>query len=115
MVHRALAAAEDAARPKASSARVVNMSTVNPLDEAAILDAAKTGAIVTVEEHSVRGGLGGAVAEVVAANDAGADAHHGLSRASCRPARPNGCSSISASPPTASPTRRAGLLARKRK
>jgi transketolase len=45
---------------------VVNLSTLTPLDESAILEAAATGAIVTVEEHSVRGGLGGAVAEVVA-------------------------------------------------
>jgi transketolase len=49
-------------------ARVINMSTINPLDEAAIIAAADTGAILTVEEHSVRGGLGGAVAEVVTAN-----------------------------------------------
>ena len=49
------------------SARVVNMATLAPLDRAAIMDAAEsTGAIVTVEEHSVRGGLGGAVAECVA-------------------------------------------------
>lgn len=67
MVHRALSAAEDL-KAKGISARVINMSTVNPLDEATILDAAKTGAIVTVEEHSVRGGLGGAVAEIVASN-----------------------------------------------
>jgi transketolase len=49
------------------SARVVNLATLQPLDRAAIVDAAETtGAIVTVEEHSVHGGLGGAVAEVVA-------------------------------------------------
>jgi transketolase len=41
------------------------MATITPLDEAAILEAAETGAIVTAEEHSVKGGLGGAVAEVV--------------------------------------------------
>lgn len=67
MVHRAVAAAKILAS-EGISARVVNMATVNPLDEAAILAAADTGAIVTVEEHSVRGGLGGAVAEVVTAN-----------------------------------------------
>ena len=39
-----------------------------PLDEAAIIGATETGAIVTVEEHNIRGGLGGAVAEVVTAN-----------------------------------------------
>ncbi|HET6497740.1 MAG TPA: transketolase C-terminal domain-containing protein, partial [Coriobacteriia bacterium] len=47
-------------------ARVLNMATLSPIDRDAILDAARTtGAIVTVEEHTVRGGLGGAVAEVV--------------------------------------------------
>ncbi|MBB4051253.1 transketolase [Devosia subaequoris] len=65
MVHRAVAAARALAN-EGISVRVVNMATVNPLDEAAIAAAAETGAIVTVEEHSVRGGLGGAVAEVVA-------------------------------------------------
>jgi transketolase len=45
--------------------RVFDMHTLAPLDEPAILQAAETGAIVTVEEHSVHGGLGGAVAEVV--------------------------------------------------
>ena len=68
MVHRALAAAE-ALTAEGIAARVINMSTVNPLDETAILAAAETGAVVTVEEHSVRGGLGGAVAEVLAQND----------------------------------------------
>lgn len=47
------------------SARVLNMATVSPLDEDAVLAAATTGAIVTVEEHSVRGGLGSAVAELI--------------------------------------------------
>jgi transketolase len=65
MVNRALAAAEQLAQSNIF-ARVVNMSTIAPLDVDAILAAATTGAIVTVEEHSVRGGLGGAVAEVLA-------------------------------------------------
>lgn len=64
MVHRAVAAAKILAA-EGISARVVNMATVNPLDETAIAAAAETGAVVTVEEHSVRGGLGGAVAEVI--------------------------------------------------
>ena len=50
------------------SARVVNMCSMSPIDEEAILAAAQTGAIVTVEEHSVRGGLGSAVAEIVSQN-----------------------------------------------
>jgi transketolase len=65
MVTRALAAAEHLAT-RGIAARVVNMSTIAPLDLDAIRAAAETGAIVTVEEGSVRGGLGGAVAEVVA-------------------------------------------------
>ncbi len=47
--------------------RVINMHTVKPIDEEAIIKAAvETGAIVTAEEHSIIGGLGGAVAEVLA-------------------------------------------------
>lgn len=47
-------------------ARVLNLATVRPIDEDAIIAAAReTGAIVTAEEHSVFGGLGSAVAEVV--------------------------------------------------
>ncbi|MDX2023723.1 MAG: transketolase C-terminal domain-containing protein [Deltaproteobacteria bacterium] len=48
------------------SARVLNMHSVRPLDDAAVVAAAReTGALVTVEEHTTRGGLGGAVAEAV--------------------------------------------------
>lgn len=47
------------------AARVVNMATVAPLDRDAVLQAGAIGAVVTVEEHSVRGGLGGAVAELL--------------------------------------------------
>lgn len=51
------------------SARVVNMSTLKPLDEQAVISAAlDTGAIVTVEEHSIIGGLGSAVAETLSTN-----------------------------------------------
>nr|WP_268958974.1 transketolase C-terminal domain-containing protein [Novosphingobium aerophilum] len=64
MVWRALDAAA-ALAGQGIAARVINMSTITPLDEAAILAAAQTGGIVTVEEGSVRGGLGGAVAEIV--------------------------------------------------
>ncbi|MCR8726133.1 transketolase family protein [Frigidibacter sp. ROC022] len=66
-VHLALAAAE-ALAGEGIEARVLNMATINPLDEEAVLAAAKTGAIVTVEEASVRGGLGGAVAELTSRN-----------------------------------------------
>ena len=51
------------------SARVVNLHTIKPLDKELIVNSAKeTGAIVTVEEHSIIGGLGGAVAEVLVEN-----------------------------------------------
>lgn len=51
------------------SARVVNLSSLNPLDEKAIIRAAvEAGAVVTIEEASVRGGFGGAVAELLAMN-----------------------------------------------
>ncbi len=47
--------------------RVLSMPTLKPLDEEAILAAAReTGAIVAVEEHQIRGGLGSAVAQVLA-------------------------------------------------
>jgi transketolase len=51
------------------SLRVVNMHTIKPLHEETILKAAReTGAIVTAEEHSIYGGLGSAVAEVLVEN-----------------------------------------------
>ena len=63
--HRALSAADLLAR-RGMEARVLNMATVRPIDEAAIVAAARdTGAILTVEEHSIFGGLGSAVAEIV--------------------------------------------------
>lgn len=64
MVTRALAAA-DLLASKGVRARVLNMSTVRPLDSEAVLAATDTGGIVTVEEHTSYGGLGSAVAEVV--------------------------------------------------
>ena len=48
------------------STRILNMHTIKPIDESAITTAcAETGAIITVEEHTVYGGLGGSVAEVL--------------------------------------------------
>lgn len=50
------------------SAAVINVHTIKPLDEATVLQAARdTGALVTAEEHSIIGGLGSAVSEVVCA------------------------------------------------
>jgi transketolase len=67
MVSRALQAAEDAAQ-EGVSVRVLNMSTIAPLDEEAIRAAIReTGAIVTAEEATTTGGLGAAVAAVVVA------------------------------------------------
>jgi transketolase len=60
----ALSVADDLLKPKGISARVVSMHTVNPLDIEAVVSAARdTGGILTIEEHTVLGGLGGAVAE----------------------------------------------------
>ncbi len=52
-------------------ARVLSLHTIKPIDREAILRAAKTRMIVTIEEHTVIGGLGGAVAEVLAEAGAG--------------------------------------------
>lgn len=66
LVHKALCAArwlsEEGVRVK-----VLNLSTVKPLDEKAVVELAReTGSIVTVEEHQIAGGMGSAVAEVLA-------------------------------------------------
>ena len=65
MVGLALEAAQ-VLQKKGVSVRVINMHTVKPLDRTAVLKAAQEcGALVTMEEHSIIGGLGSAVAEVV--------------------------------------------------
>ncbi len=65
MVNEAIIAAE-ALAAEGIHARVINMATIKPIDREAIVAAAKeTGVIVTAEEHSVIGGLGSAVSEVV--------------------------------------------------
>jgi len=66
MVERALDAAQQLAI-QGIGARVLNMSSVKPMDEEAVLKAAReTRCIVTVEEGLMAGGLGGAVAELLA-------------------------------------------------
>jgi len=66
LVTRALEAAE-MLHERGIEARVLNMSSMAPMDRDAVITAAKeTGGIVTIEEASVYGGLGGAVAEIVA-------------------------------------------------
>lgn len=65
MTDKALQAAEILAK-EGIEAEVLNMSTVKPIDADAVIAAAKTcGAVVTCEEHSIIGGLGSAVAEVL--------------------------------------------------
>ena len=65
MVYEAIKAAEELAL-EGINARVINMSTIKPIDKELIINAAKeTKAIVTAEEHSIIGGLGSAVCEVV--------------------------------------------------
>ncbi|MBT0652283.1 transketolase family protein [Geomobilimonas luticola] len=66
MTAQAVAAAEQL-KKEGVSARVVHIGTIKPLDQELIVKAAReTGAIVTAEEHSIVGGLGSAVAEVLA-------------------------------------------------
>ena len=64
MVSAALEAAERLAAT-GIDAGVIDMHTIKPLDEDILMEAAKTGPVVTAEEHSVIGGLGGAVAETL--------------------------------------------------
>lgn len=69
-VAEALEAAEELEK-EGINAEVINIHTIKPLDEEAILTSAKkTGKVVTVEEHSVIGGLGSAVADVISAKNA---------------------------------------------
>lgn len=68
LVYRALKVAETL-KNSGVSAKVINISTIKPLDDEAVINIAKTcGAIVTVEEHQIKGGLGGAVSECLAQN-----------------------------------------------
>jgi len=65
MVATALESADNLKR-EGVDCRVLNMPTLKPIDEAAILEASETGAVVTAEEHLEHGGLGSAVARVIA-------------------------------------------------
>lgn len=68
LVAEALRAAQELEKEKIGVA-VLNVHTIKPIDEKKIVEyAKKAGAVVTVEEHQVVGGLGGAVAEVLAAH-----------------------------------------------
>ena len=69
MIAESLKAAEELAQ-EGISVKVINVATIKPIDKEAIVKAAQeTGAIVTVEEHSIIGGLGSAVAEVLVENE----------------------------------------------
>lgn len=66
LVYNALAAAKELATRGIGSI-VVNIHTIKPLDESAVIEfAGRSGSVVTVEEHQVAGGLGGAIAECLA-------------------------------------------------
>ncbi len=68
MVEKALQAADEL-NTQGTTVRVINIHTIKPLDTATVIKAAwETGAIVTVEEHSIIGGLASAVAETVVQN-----------------------------------------------
>lgn len=68
MVHKALKAASEL-KEEGINARVINMATIKPIDDEIIIKAAKeTKGIVTVEEHSIIGGLGDRVSAVVCEN-----------------------------------------------
>ena len=68
MTHIAMEAQENLEKEKIK-ARLLDMPTLKPIDRQAIIDAAgQTGAIVTVEDHQINGGLGSAVAEVLVEN-----------------------------------------------
>ena len=68
LVHKAIVAAKNFGE-KGIAVKVLNMATIKPLDNEAVINLAKeSGAIVTVEEHQIAGGLGSAVAEVLSAN-----------------------------------------------
>lgn len=68
MVKKALIAAEELEK-EGISARVINISTIKPMDKDILIKAAnETKGIVTIEEHSIIGGLGSAVAEVLVEN-----------------------------------------------
>lgn len=67
LVYNALVAAEELAREDGIECRVVNNHTIKPMDEPAIVAAARDcGTVVTVEEHQVHGGMGSRVAEILA-------------------------------------------------
>ena len=105
MVERALRAGEELAR-EGISARIIDMPTIKPLDEALVLKAAREcGRIVTCEEHSVIGGLGEAVCSFLSRVCPTPVSRVGWRTCSAAPAPPTRCWSGTASPPATSPGR----------
>ena len=69
LLYQSLMAAEELAK-EGIECRVVNNHTIKPMDQVTVIAAAKDcGAVVTVEEHQIAGGMGSAVAEILAQND----------------------------------------------
>ncbi len=69
LVWESLVAAEQLSEKYGIEAEVINIHTIKPIDvDAIVRSAKKTGAVLTAEEHQITGGLGGAVAEVLAVN-----------------------------------------------
>jgi len=88
MVTKALQAAE-ALSMSGIDCRVINVSTIKPIDEKAVLDAAReTGAIVTAEEHLLHGGLGSIVARVLSTNHPVPLATLGIDDIYCKSGKP---------------------------
>ncbi|MCA5013974.1 MULTISPECIES: transketolase family protein [unclassified Enterococcus] len=67
MVEEALQAAEDL-EEKGISVQVIDLFRIKPMNEEVVIEAAKLGPIITAENHNVIGGLGSAVAEIIAEN-----------------------------------------------
>ncbi|MEK7582688.1 MAG: transketolase C-terminal domain-containing protein [Patescibacteria group bacterium] len=69
LIYNALVAAEELSEEEGIECAVINSHTIKPLDEKTIVQAAeRTGAVVTIEEHQIHGGLGSAVAELLVKN-----------------------------------------------
>lgn len=71
--------ASDILKETGIKARVINVSSIKPLDQEQLLKAAReTGTIITIEEHSIYGGLGSAVSEIISENNSGRVVKMGL-------------------------------------
>jgi len=89
MVYKALEAA-DLLEKSGISCRVINMSSIKPVDRQAIESAAaETGAIVTAEEHLLHGGLGSIVAQVLASSSPAPLASLGIKDTYCKSGKPD--------------------------